>query len=99
MCCWEIKGAPSKPLYMGLNLFYLFNYLLLPYSSKRGKSGTKRLVLHKGTSQKTYIQLHSQMLPKLQNKTKQNKKKNRTFYKNTENNKYSHTHTKNKLAT
>jgi len=74
----------------------MFHFIyLLSYSSKRGKGGTKRLGLHKGTSQKTYIQLHSQKLPKLQNKTQ--KKTYRTFYKNTENNKYSHTHTKNKL--
>ena len=38
------------------------------------------------------------MLPKLQNKTHtQRKKTHRTFYKNTENNKYSYTHTKNKF--
>ena len=72
-------------------------YLLIIYSSKRGKGGTKRLGLHKGASQKTYIQLHSQMLPKLQNKTHTKKLKHTEQSTKIQKTTSTHTHTKNKL--
>ena len=64
---------------MNTSLHECYLIYLLSYSSKRGKGGTKRLGLRKGASQKTYLQLHSQLLPKLHWKQKQKNKQTKNI--------------------